>query len=643
MKPMWPCLRALFVLFLLAAALPARAAEEISRYSVDLAVGRDGSLEVWEAIAVNAEGYQIRRGIYRDIPVRETDGWGLWSDHGIQLLGVTRNGVEEPYHTERQGRFLRIYVGDADVLLDYGRHTYVIHYRMARQLRHFDTYDELYWNVTGNFWDFPILAAEATVRLPDGAVAEKLVAYTGGFGAAGRDYVAMGEGTATPTFRLTKPLQPRQGMTIAVGFTKGAAAIQAESLAAKLVANLGLLLIVLGFAGIPIYYLYAWNRVGRDPEGRPVIPLFHPPLDLEPAALSYVHFNAFRSSGTRDFAFIAALLSLGVKKWVVIEDDDGDVTLTRSTEPMEKRQELGPGEEAFYSRLLGRRESFPFTKANGQSLLAARSALQLAISRDYSGKYYKLNLGWYIPGVVLALILLIGGLILQQPPDEGLAYVIPAAFTAIVGSGLFIAGRLFYNDPLKGFFRRVFGSLLGLVGLAILAVGVMIVVFGDDMPAYRIAAALVFIGILVTVLMAFLIGAPTPEGAHVYNDIEGFKLYLETAETDRLNLRDAPEMSEELFERFLPYAAGLGVEEPWSNAWEAHIARAEPDRERDIQPRWYHGSSWSPGNIGAATAASVAAVSSAMAASMPAPKSSSGSSGGGFSGGGGGGGGGGGW
>lgn len=643
MKPMWRCLRAILVLFLLVAALPARAEEEIRTFSVDLTVLRDGSIEVAETITVQAEGYRIKRGIYRDIPVREVDRWGLWSDHGFRLLGVTRNGVEEPHHTEWQGRFLRIYAGDADVLLDYGRHTYVIRYTMARQLRHFDTYDELYWNVTGNFWDFPILEADVTVRLPDGAVAEKLAAYTGGFGAAGQDYVATGEGTAAPSFRLTKRLLSRQGLTVAVGFTKGAAAIQTQSLASRLIDNFGLALLMLGFAALPIYYLYAWNRVGRDPEGRPVIPLFHPPLDLEPAALSYVHFNAFRTSGSRDFAFIAALLSLGVKKWVVIEDNDGEVTLTHSPEPKATRERLGPGEEAFFSRLLGNRNMFPFNKANGQSLLAARSALQTAISRDFSGKYYKLNLGWYIPGVLLALAVLIGGLILQQPPDEGLAYVIPAAFTAIVGSGLFIAGRVFYNDPLRGFFRRVFGSLLGLVGLAILAVGAMIVIFGDGLLVYRIAAALVFIGILVTVLMAFLIGAPTQEGADVYNDIEGFKLYLETAETDRLNLRDAPEMTEALFERFLPYAAGLGVEEPWSKAWEAHLARAEPDRERDIQPRWYHGSSWSPGNIGAATAASVAAVSSAMASSMPAPKSSSGSSGGGFSGGGGGGGGGGGW
>ena len=144
-------------------------------------------------------------------------------------------------------------------------------------------------------------------------------------------------------------------------------------------------------------------------------------------------------------------------------------------------------------------------------------------------------------------------------------------------------------------------------------------------------------------LMFFLLGAPTLQGAKVLSRIEGFKLYMETAETNRLNMRDAPQMSEELYERYLPYAAGLGVEEPWSRAWAAHLARVSPDRKHDYHPTWYRGRSWTPDRIGSATAASVAAVSAAMASAMPQPKSSSGSSGGGFSGGGGGGGGGGGW
>ncbi|MGA7112917.1 MAG: DUF2207 domain-containing protein, partial [Pseudolabrys sp.] len=40
-----------------------------------------------------------------------------------------------------------------------GDHTYVFRYRTGRQVRWFDGKPELNWNVTGNFWRFPIMTA----------------------------------------------------------------------------------------------------------------------------------------------------------------------------------------------------------------------------------------------------------------------------------------------------------------------------------------------------------------------------------------------------------------------------------------------------------------------------------------------------
>ena len=128
------------------------------------------------------------------------------------------------------------------------------------------------------------------------------------------------------------------------------------------------------------------------------------------------------------------------------------------------------------------------------------------------------------------------------------------------------------------------------------------------------------------------------------DEIEGFKLYLSVAEAERMNMVDAPDMSQAVFEKNLPYAVALGVEKPWGKAFEAYLARSQPDPDRrsGYRPGWYSGSSWDPGRIGTATAGMVSSMGSSVARSMPS-KSSSGSSGGGSSGGGGGGGGGGGW
>lgn len=55
----------------------------------------------------------------------------------------------------------------------------------------------------------------------------------------------------------------------------------------------------------------------------------------------------------------------------------------------------------------------------------------------------------------------------------------------------------------------------------------------------------------------------------------GLRLYLETAESDRLNL-NAPEITRERFEALLPYAVALDVEKPWSDAFAAALRRAHP-------------------------------------------------------------------
>jgi len=136
----------------------------------------------------------------------------------------------------------------------------------------------------------------------------------------------------------------------------------------------------------------------------------------------------------------------------------------------------------------------------------------------------------------------------------------------------------------------------------------------------------------------------TDEGRQLMDEIEGFRMYLQTAESERMNLVGAPEISLELFERFLPHAVGLDVEEPWSEAYEAHVARALPQQQGTYQPNWYSGNRWNSGNIGRSTSAVASAVSSGMASAVPSSSGgSSGFSGGGGSGGGGGGGGGGGW
>ena len=146
-------------------------------------------------------------------------------------------------------------------------------------------------------------------------------------------------------------------------------------------------------------------------------------------------------------------------------------------------------------------------------------------------------------------------------------------------------------------------------------------------------------------LFLYLMKAPTALGRPVMDQLDGLKLYLETAEKDRLNIQ-APEITPDHFEALLPYAVALDVEKPWADAFAAALKRAhpdDPDPMRSYQPGWASGGSWSGGNFGGAVAATVSGMSSALASAATVSSGSSGFGGGGGSGGGGGGGGGGGW
>ena len=149
-------------------AAPALAREEIRAFASDVELRTDGSVKVLETIDVQAEGSQIRRGIYRDIPVTMLGASGNKIRIDLDVEAVTRKGKPEMYRVERMGDFLRIWIGDPDVFLQYGEHRYTIAYTMERMARPTadGEGDELYWNATGNYWDFPILTSVARVRLP---------------------------------------------------------------------------------------------------------------------------------------------------------------------------------------------------------------------------------------------------------------------------------------------------------------------------------------------------------------------------------------------------------------------------------------------------------------------------------------------
>ena len=182
--------------------------------------------------------------------------------------------------------------------------------------------------------------------------------------------------------------------------------------------------------------------------------------------------------------------------------------------------------------------------------------------------------------------------------------------------------------------------ILGGVALSIIAIILSVTQITGMASAYFLWVLLALIA--ANIVFAFLMPAPTRKGQDIKTELEGFKLYLETAEKLQMNtaVPDAdklPVMSIKRYEAFLPYAVALNVEEPWTRYFEKVL----PTEAQSYNPTYAH--MRSSDSLSHFNDALVSNISSGVSSSAPVSSSSSGSGGGGFSGGGGGGGGGGGW
>jgi len=489
----------------LAAAAPAGAQPgsfAIERFAATIEVGADSSLAVREAITFRFRGRH--QGIYRVIPLHSRVG-GL--DRALRLDGVAVFDESlRPLRTEvtDSGGSVRIkaWVPDA---VDAAR-TVIVAYRVRRALFPVDDHAELYWNVTGDQWDAPIREAEAVVVAPRGVTAAALqsIAYTGPRGAAGTAY-AEERVERFLTVRTTRPLGPREGLTIAVALPAGAVAAPSRwrEAAWQVEDNwpLALPLLAAALGGL------AWWRWGRDPAVRRSIkPEYAPPDGLAPALA-----GALLDERAEPRDVIATLVDLAVRGYLRIEQ------VTRADgEPDFMFRRLKP--------ILGDPDIRPF---------------ELVVLAMLFDSDWRLNMR------------------LLSEARRDYDTVFPPIRDEIYRS--MVRERLFPASP--GGVRRLWVG----AGWAIAAVGGTILLKTPGwVPGLDLALGVgVTLSGLVVVALSPLMPKRTVRGAEVLVRVRGFQEFLERAEKDRLE-----RLPRDTLHRWLPWAMALGVTERWIFNWD---------------------------------------------------------------------------
>lgn len=410
MKRTSPLLLALLVL--LAVTRPAIGDERILRFDSHMNIQDDGSLLVTETIRVRAEGSNIRRGIYRDFPTRYRDRLGNRVAVAFELLGVERDGRSEPHFTERLGNGVRVNTGNDDFLPTPGEFTFTIRYRTTRQLGFFPDHDELYWNVTGLGWSFPIDEVHARVTLPapidPGAL--KLDGYTGRYGQRGTDYVASSEEPGNALFRTTRILAPQEGLTITVGFPKGIIPepTGTERAGWFLRDNRGVLVALAGLLLLALYYFRRWTQFGRDPPSGTVFPRYQPPEGFSPGEL-----RMLRRMSSDQLCFSADVVDMGVRGFLEIHQGSGGDKWRLVRKPQASLDILSASQRALAASLFKDGDDIELKDTEAARVSGAIAAHSAEMSKRLKPRYFQSHGKTILAGVVASLLIGLVALVLS--------------------------------------------------------------------------------------------------------------------------------------------------------------------------------------------------------------------------------------
>ncbi len=551
----------------------AHAQEQITNFDVEIAINADASIDVIETISYDFGNRTNPHGIYREIPYKYSARGGRFSLKISDISVTDENGAVRNTDISRHSGAVKIKIGKADVIAN-KKEIYKIQYRVDEALNYFENHDELYWNITGDEWSIPIIQSSAIVKSPNNTLLKESTCFVGKYGAT--ESCKVSEDTGINQIFTARTLTPGEGFTVVASIKKGL--VTQPSLTKKILRTIKDNLILLLPVGVSILMLGHWWRRGKDPRSGTVVPQWEIPDNLTPLECGLlidekVHRNDISS----------LFIDLAIKGYFSIEKIAKKGLFRKEDFTLEKikewKSEVTKSEKLFLEGL--------FKKGDETKLSTLKNTFYKVTSEITEEAYKNMSQNGYF---------------VKNPQTVRGIYMITGFITSF--------GSVFLNG--------IIGAAAGPIGIgSVFVCGIIIFLFGLIMPKR------------------------TKKGVQVRDQILGLKMYMETAEERRIKMFNDPDklppQTTATFERYLPYAMILNVEDKWAQQFK--------DIYKGGEPSWYHGAgkNLSTGSISNSTK-SFAAAAGAVAMSQPSSSSSGGSGfSGGGSGGGGGGGGGGSW
>lgn len=459
----------------------------IQNFESQIEVRENSTLLITEKITADCGNAVGKHGIFRVLPTQlKTTKKTI--PMPVRLMSIKDfSGKDTPYSIIENStdKTITWKIGDKNKTVT-GVNEYEIVYEVGNVINSdSQDWDELYWNVTGNFWDLEIDKFRGEIIFPEGIneANTQIQYYTGNLGANKKD----------ATYKWTKnileissikTLKVGEGITFSVTFPKSIITPYEFSFWEKyknqISFSLGMIIFAISFV---ITYL-SWKKYGKDPKAKKtIIAEFEAPDNLTPLEMGILMNNG----SFKNELITASIINLAVKGIIKIEELEksiaekfsllGQKNIQLTLIDSQKLGENNKTEKILFKKMLNGKKAIKIHELKGRALEIISEAKKKAINDLVDKKLINKT------GLTLKIVFMIIGSIF--------IFVTFISITNFIAVGLFLSAISF-------------------------------LIFGYLMPQR------------------------TPKGAETNWKIKGFKLYMETAEKHRQQFYEKENIFEKL-------------------------------------------------------------------------------------------------
>ena len=315
-------------LFLPTAVYSQETIDQVTSFHSHITINSDTSIAIVETI--NYQTNLQKHGLYRYIPIKYSRNGLIYTAKITAVSVFDANNHPVPFDSSVKSGNLVLKIGDPDKTFT-GDQTFIVSYSVDNALKRHPNHHELYWDITGDGWQVPVLASLATIS-SEYADITKIDCFSGPYG-FDDNLCSFEFDNSTAEFSYNQPIAYNDNFTVVIALDPSSQ-IQfpnsAQLFLKAVVDNLPLLFILIpSFAMLLVWfyqgrdYIFLSANVFHTDESKPKrlrslfmgrTPFVYEPLDLTPGEAGTIV-----DEKVNDRDIIAEIIELAHKRYLEIK------------------------------------------------------------------------------------------------------------------------------------------------------------------------------------------------------------------------------------------------------------------------------------------------------------------------------------